>query len=150
MQVACPRLADRLADHGEESDDVVPNLLLYLLDAFNIEAGSADEWQRLGRDSAEAAPRFAGQYLDLQPELEAMVVGPDLSDPRRCVTLDQLGAGLLETVEGDTQLIHYRREAAPAHRWWRRLTRTPRYGCYGGSSPRCTRSLSWGAHVPRT
>src|SRR5262249_55225531 len=96
VQVAGLRLADGLADHRQERYEVVAGTGLDLLDTLSVEARCPDTRKGLRRDSADGTPGFGGEYLDLQPELEAMAVGPDLADPRRCVTLDQVGAELLE------------------------------------------------------
>src|SRR5262249_53765202 len=102
------RLADGLADHRQERYEVVAGTGLDLLDTLSVEARCPDTRKGLRRDSADGTPGFGGEYLDLQPELEAMAVGPDLADPRRCVTLDQVGAELLEIVGGDTRPPHYK------------------------------------------
>jgi hypothetical protein len=86
--------ADFFGEPGEESDDVVPGLLLYGVYARQIDgtdvrqrfvAAGAYDGRGLAGDLAERGHGFGRQNLDLEPDAEPVLRGPDRHHPRSAV-----------------------------------------------------------------
>jgi hypothetical protein len=68
MDVSSLRLADRLIDDGQESNDVVSDALLDLRDPVRVEGCLANLGEGGDRNSAEGRPSLTRQNLYAKPQ----------------------------------------------------------------------------------